>query len=174
MTHSIIIGQTLSGKSLLAKRLSNWFLAEGVGVVVLDPMTDPGWNETASDKFASFTDPIKFLSFIRDPDQCLQCALFIDEAGMSLDKFADEFTWITCQGRHHGHRAHLIAQRAEMISKTIRSQCSTLYVFNVNPDDAKTYARDFNNPTILEAPNLPQGHYIKIERFKPAKRGRLW
>ncbi len=174
MTHSIIIGQTLSGKTALAKRLSNWYLARGIGTIVLDPMSDPGWNDNASPLHVAFTDPQEFLAFVKDPDACLQCALFIDEAGMSLDKYAQEFQWITCQARHHGHRSHIIAQRAEMIGKTLRSQCSTLYAFNVNPDDSKQYARDFNCPAILEAPNLPQGHYLKVERFKPVVRGRLW
>ena len=172
--HSLFIGQTMSGKTTLAKKLANWYLNHDIGVVVLDPMSDPGWNESGNPKFASFTNPQEFLAFVKDPDCVVQAALFVDEAGMSLNKYADEFQWITCQSRHHGHRAHIIAQRAEMVDKTIRSQCSTLYAFNVNPEDAKTYARDFNEKAILDAPNLPQGHYIKVERFKPVQRGRLW
>lgn len=174
MTHILVVGQTLSGKSVLAKRLANWHLSKGIGVIVQDPMGDPGWNESGSDLFKSFTDPDEFLDFVQDPDSCLQCLIIVDEAGLSLDKRADRFNWLTCQSRHHGHRAMIIGNRAEMIPKSIRTQCSTLYAFNINPSDAKNYAADFNNPAINEAPNLPQGHYIKVERFQPVKRGRLW
>ena len=174
MTHSITIGQTLSGKTLLNKNLCNWYLSKGIGAVVLDPMNDPDWNAAGNPNFYKTADPGEFLRFVKNPDRCLQCALFVDEAGMALDKFADEFSWLTCQSRHHGHRAHIIAQRAQMVSVSIRSQCSTLYAFSINPKDAKTYAEDFNEAAILEAVNLPQGHYLKIERFCPVKRGRLW
>ena len=174
MTHSIIIGQTLSGKTTLAKRLAAWYLANGIGVVVLDPMNDPGWNPDGAENFILFTNAEEFLDFVKDPDRCLQAAIFVDESGMILDKYAEKFNWLTCQGRHHGHVVHLLAQRAEMISKTLRSQCSTVFAFNINPDDAKAYARDFNAPAIMDAPNLPQGQYIKVSRFSPVKRGRLW
>ncbi len=174
MTHALTVGQTLSGKTEINKRLCNWYLERGIGCVVLDPMNDPDWNKEGHENFRLFTDPEEFLEFVKDPDQCLQCVIFVDEAGMILNKFADKFEWLTCQSRHHGHRCNIIAHRAENVSKTIRSQCSTLYVFNINPEDARIYARDFNCPAIMEAPNLPQGHYIKVERFKPVKRGRLW
>jgi len=165
MGHCIIIGQTESGKTTLAKSLAGWYKRHGVGIVVLDPMLDPGWNaDWITDN------PDKFLAFVRDPDQCLQCALFIDESSESINKYDKEFNWITCRSRHHGHVAHLISQRAQDINPSTRAQATTLYIFNVNPVDAKQYALDFNAPAALDAPNLPQGTCIKIERFKPAQR----
>lgn len=169
MGHCITIGQTESGKSILNKRLSAWYKSKGVGVVVLDVMRDPGWTcDFLTD------DADEFLEFVKDPERCLQCALFIDEAGASLDRYAESFSWLTTQSRHHGHVCHLITQRAQQISPTVRNQCSTLYIFNVNGKDAKIYAEDFNSPLALEAPSLPQGHCIKIQRFKPPQRLRMW
>lgn len=169
MGHVITIGQTESGKTILNKKLAAAYKRAGIGVIVLDPMLDPGWN-------ADFiTDnPEKFLQFVRDPRCCLQCALFVDETGTSLDKFDVSSNWLTTQSRHHGHVCHLITQRAQQVSVTIRNQCSTLYCFNVNFKDAKLYAEDFNAKEVLEAPNLPQGHCWKIERFKPPKKLRMW
>lgn len=165
MGHAIIIGQTESGKSTLAKQLAGWYRRHGIGVLVLDPMKDPGWQaDWMTDN------PDEFLRTVRDPDQCLQCALFIDESGESINKFDKEFNWITCRSRHHGHVAHLISQRAQDINASTRAQATTLYIFNVNADDAKQYARDFNAPAALEAPHLPQGTCIKIERFKAPQR----
>lgn len=174
MTHSLTIGQTLSGKTALNKLLSNGYLARGVGVVVLDPMNDPGWNTEGRDNFFQTQDAEEFLDFVMDPERCLQAALFVDETGISIDKYAVKFSWLTCQSRHHGMRSHIIANRAEMVSKNIRSQCSTLYLFNSNLEDCKTYAKDFNCPAILEGQNLPQGHFLKVQRFRPVIRGRLW
>jgi hypothetical protein len=169
MAHSITIGQTESGKSILNKKLSHWYRKNGFGVIVLDVMRDPGW---ASDKL--FDDAEEFLRFVKDPRKCLQCALFIDEAGQSLDKYAAAFSWLTTQSRHHGHACHLITQRAQQVSVTVRNQCSILYCFNINPKDAKIYADDFNSPKVLEAPTLPQGQCWKIQRFKEPQKLKMW
>ena len=169
MGHAITIGQTLSGKTLWNKRLAAWYKSQGVGVVVLDPMRDPEWNADRA-----FTDPDAFLAFVKNPDECLQCALFIDEAGMSLDRYNLDYQWLTCQSRHHGHVTHIIAQRAQQVSATVRSQCDTLFCFNVNPADAKIYSLDFNCELLKEAPSLPRGHFIKCCRFGEPTRHRLW
>ena len=166
MGHCIIIGQTESGKSTLATKLAEWYHRHGVGVAVLDPMKDPRWP---ADYITDDADA--FLAFVRDPEQCLQCALFVDESGESIDKFNKDFNWLTCRSRHHGHICHLITHRAQDINPSTRAQATTLYIFNVNSEDAKQYARDFNCPMIaVEAPYLPQGTCIKVERFKPAQR----
>jgi hypothetical protein len=169
MGHVITIGQTESGKTILNKRLSHWYKKNGIGVVVLDVMRDPDW---AADYLTD--DAEQFLAFVKNPKKCLQCALFIDEAGGTIPRYADAFGWLTTQSRHHGHVCHLITQRAQMVTPTIRNQCSTLYIFNVNGKDAKIYAEDFNSPEALKAPTLPQGHCIKIQRFKSPQTLRMW
>lgn len=163
--HAIIVGQTMSGKTTLAKRMASAFRQRGVGVVVLDPLRDE-WDCDVLFRYSQ-----TFLSYARDPRMCARCALFIDESSMSLGLFDSENSWITCQSRHHGHVAHLISQRAQQISTTIRSQCSRLYCFSVSGYDAKLYARDFNCEMIeQEAPSLRQGEYIYVSRFeKPVK-----
>lgn len=169
MGHVITIGQTESGKTICNKRLAAWYKRNGIGVIVLDIMRDPEWQ---SDFITD--DPDEFIAFAKDPRKCLQCALFVDEAGASIDRYAETFSWLTTQSRHHGHICHLITQRAQQVSPTIRNQCSTLYIFNVNPRDAKIYAEDFNDVAALDAPTLPQGHCIKIQRFQKPQRLRMW
>jgi len=168
--HSLTIGQTMSGKTILNQRLSRIFRRSGVNTIVLDPHRDPNWDATIM--FQHFEE---FMSFVKDPDRCQQCALFIDESGMSLNKYDVDCDWLTLTARHHGHRTHIIANRAIMISPNMRSQCETLYAFQVNATDAKTYANDFNCPSLAEiGPNLRQGEFLKITRFQPIQRFRLW
>ena len=44
MTHNLILGMTMSGKTTLAKRLAAHYTQNGINVVVLDPMYDPEWE----------------------------------------------------------------------------------------------------------------------------------
>lgn len=168
--HSLTIGQTLSGKTILNQRLSRLYRKRGVQTVVLDPHNDPGW--AASVLFKHFDE---FLAFVKSPSKCRQCALFIDESGISLDKYDIECDWLTVSARHHGHRTHIIANRAEIVSRNMRSQCETLYTFQVCATDANQYANDFNCPMLKTVgPVLAQGEFLKITRYQPVKRLRLW
>lgn len=167
--HWLIIGMTMSGKTTLAKELSKKYSAAGIQCVVLDHMRDPGWSAAHV-----FSDADEFLDYVRDPARCLRCALFVDESGQTLDKNDKRYRWLTTTSRHHGHRCHIIGQRAESIDRTTRSQCATLAAFNLSLPDAKQYARDFNAPELLECPTLTQGEYILKRLYSPAVRGKLF
>lgn len=167
--HCITIGQTESGKTLLNKALAQNYRKHGIKVIVLDPMMDPDWNADQT-----FDNPERFLAYVKNPDKCLQSAIFIDEAGTTVGRHIAAFEWLTTQSRHHGHVCHLMTQRAEMVNKTMRSQCSTLFAFNVCIDDAKNYAKDFNCKEVLKAESLPQGHFIQVTRFQPPKYGKMF
>ena len=171
LKHTITIGETESGKTVLNKRLAAYYRENGIKNCVLDPMMDPEWPADFMTR-----DPVEFLAFVKNPDKCLRCALFVDETGMSLDKYAVEYQWLSTTSRHHGHACHFISQRAQQINATIRSQCSILYMFRVNYKDAKVYSEDFNFPDSIarQAPDLKQGEYFRIARFEPVSRFRLW
>lgn len=168
--HHIFFGQTESGKTTAATALSQWYAARSIKSLILDPMMDPRWAPGS----VVVRDVDEFMAIARDPDQCMQCALFVDESGTSMSRYLTTYEWLTTQSRHFGHVAHLITQRAAQISLTMRSQCSVLYCFNVNPKDAKSYAEDFNAPELLKAPSLPQGHCIRVQRFKPVRYLKMW
>lgn len=167
--HCITIGQTESGKTILNKRLAAWYRAHGVKIVVLDPMHDPEWKADAI-----FDDPDKFMAYVKNPDLCLQAALFIDEAGSNIGRYMQTAEWLTTQSRHHGHVCHLITQRAEMVNKTMREQCRTLFAFNVCMDDAKQYRKSFNRDEILGVVDYPQGMCLQVTRFEQPKQWKLW
>lgn len=168
--HGLIVGQTMSGKTTLATRMSHLFRKSGINTVVLDRYRNPAWNATVM-----FRDFEKFYRFVSDPDKCLQCVLFVDEAGFSLSKYSAEADWLTMAARHHGHRTFVIANRAEMVSCNLRSQCESLFAFCIDQKDAQEYARAFIHPTIEKiCPTLGPGEFIKATRFQPPKRFRLW
>jgi hypothetical protein len=160
---------TESGKTLCAQKLCAWYRAAGIKTCVLDPMRDPAWQ-------ADFLtdDPDQYFSLIMDPDRCVGTANFVDESGLSLDKYAVHQQFLTCQSRHHGMVSHIIAQRAQQVGVTTRAQCGTVFAFQLNPDDAKQYARDFNAPILLKCPDLPQGQCIRVTRFQRPELLRMW
>ena len=167
--HVLIVGQTESGKTLCAQKLCSWYRGAGIKTCVLDPMRDPAWG-------ADFiTDsPDEYFALIMDPDKCVGTANFVDEGGLSLDRYQLHQQFLTCQARHHGMVSHIISQRSAQIGKTTRAQCSTIFCFNVNPSDAKDLAQDFNAPILLRCPDLPQGQCIKVTRFQAPELLRMW
>jgi energy-coupling factor transporter ATP-binding protein EcfA2 len=166
MAHSLILGQTESGKTTLAKRLSKILHESGEPVIVLDPLNDPGW-------FAGYK--------TSDPEQFLQafwksrgCHAFIDEAGDMVGRFDDTMRKTATRGRHWGHSCYYLSQRGAMVDTTVRAQCRHLFLFTSSIDDCKILAKEFNKPELLQAVDLPQGHYFHAARFQPLQRGKLW
>lgn len=172
--HSLTVGQTMSGKTLCNQALARVYQQRGIGVVVLDRMTDPAWRLAGCEKFFMCTDVDEFMSFVKDPDKCLQCALFVDDSGGAMSKYIGDFDWITTEARHFGHVTHLIAQRAQQVAINIRTQCGVLHAFNISPKDAKLYSEDFNDPEIANAYNLPAGQFYRKVRHQPIQRLRMW
>lgn len=168
--HTLILGQTESGKTTLAKRMATQYVAAGITPIVLDRTVDPGWPTDFIFKYSA-----NFLAYVKDASKCMSCALFVDESGMSLDKYDSDTEWLTTTARHHGHRTHLLAHRAEMVNTNVRSQCATLICFALNIRDAKEYSLMWNCEEIKQnAPRLEHGQYMCIRRFHAPTYHRLW
>lgn len=167
MAHILILGQTLSGKSTLAKRLAQQYKSKGVGVIVHDPVGDPEW--IADYRTANAEE------FFRVYNDSRRCAVFFDEAGETCEEFRHEITKTATRGRHRGHRNHYIAQRGTLILRTVRDQCSTLFLFNTGLEDCKVHAAEWNAPTIKEyGPFLETGEYFHKQRMGELTRGHLF
>ncbi len=167
--HWLIVGQTKSGKSLLAKRLSVLYREMGITSVVLDPQRSTDWAEGT----VQFHKSPEFFAYIMDPRKCQQCAIFTDDMGLSVDKYNQHFQNITTVSRHHGHTAHLLCQRAVQIDVTTRDQCENLALFNVSKVDAKEHAQGFNDDALRAAYLLPRLCYLMKTRFRPVERLRV-
>jgi ABC-type glutathione transport system ATPase component len=161
--HWLIVGMTESGKSTLARSLAREYAAGGHVPIVLDVTRNREWGSTA----IIFDDPDALLAYVRDPEKCLRQPIFVEEAGLSIGKYQSQFQWLTTFSRHHGMRCHIVAQRAEMVDKTTRSQCTNLAAFGLSFDDAKAYAREFNGPEIMQCVSFKPGTYIHKTRYAP-------
>lgn len=100
--------------------------------------------------------------------------MFIDESGEMIGRYADVMGKLATRSRHYGHNAHFIAQRASQLDKTIRDQCSNLYLFCVSMDDAKTLANEYGKEELKQANNLGKGELFKTGRFQPVVKMRIF
>lgn len=167
MAHILILGQTLSGKTTLAKRLAQTYKSQGIAVLVHDPVGDPEW--IADYRTANAEEFFKIYNDSR------RCAVFFDEAGETCEEFRHQITKTATRGRHRGHRNHYIAQRGTLILRTVRDQCSGLFLFNTGLEDCKIHAAEWNAPNIKEyGPFLETGEYFHKQRMGELTRGHLF
>ena len=162
MPHAIILGMTESGKTTLAKKLAAGYRARGIGVLVCDPLNDPGWEADYRT-----TDSAQFMDTVR---RSRSCAVFIDESGEVVGKYNDQMFWLATRGRHYGHNCHFITQRGSQLAKTVRDQAGRLYLFNCSLDDAKILANEWNKPELKSANTLRQGEFFAVSRFGPVEK----
>lgn len=171
MAHSLIIGMTSSGKSTLARELLRQYLRQKKPVpsLVLDPLGDDAWTKAGA-KFQT-ADAEKYMQVVFNSRRC---ALFVDEAGEAIGRYAGAMQKLATRSRHYGHNAHFIAQRAQMLDKTIRDQCEYLFVFRVSKKDAETLYDEFGYDELLQSHQLQKGEFIKCGRFQKPQRIKLF
>lgn len=161
MAHVLILGITRTGKTTLAFELARRYKARGTPILVLDPDKRKDWNADY------LTDnPEEFLTVCKSNKSC---AIFVDESGQMIGRYAPQMEWLATQSRKWGHKAHFITQRASQISPTLRNQCTSIFLFKQSPSDAKIVACDFVCEELKNAPSLLTGEYIaKTCLDKPA------
>lgn len=159
--HTLICGQSFSGKTYLAKKLCGG-LRKSRRTIVLDPFLDdwPCDFKTANSD-----------EFLRVARANTSCALFVDESGTSIGRGADarRLHWLATQSRHWGHRTYFIMQRINQVEPLIRSQCSEFFVFRCSLSDAKVLVEETGDDIFLKAPDLPRYNFIHKKPFEAAK-----
>lgn len=157
---------TESGKTTFAKQLCQRLSAQKEPTGVLDPLCDPAWGAQYQTS---------------DPDEFLRVFWaskggywFIDEGGDVAGQYDDTMRKTATRGRHWGHSCFYLSQRGAMLNATIRAQCRHLFLFCSAADDCKILAREFNEPRLLTATNLPQGHYMHMAKFGTLEYGKMW
>lgn len=167
--HTLILGQSFTGKSALAKQLGTSLRAKGQIVVAFNPTKEAGY--TIKDAFdcqaAQFeTDnPELFVAELRRlyAQGHPKIFLIIDEAHEFFTKNGGEYVWLGTKGRHYGFHIIAITQRAALINTTFRGQCSTFYIFRANRTDMEFIRDEFWHKDLTrDRLNLQNGAYIKV------------
>lgn len=138
------------------------YRAKGIKTLVLDPLQDPEWG---ADFQTDNND-----EFLRVMYESRQCALFIDESGSSIGRYAGAMQVVATQSRHLGHKAHFFTQRGAQLDRTVRDQCSILFIFRVGNMDAKTMSEEFGYDELKDANLLGKGECFKVTRFSPPEK----
>ncbi len=151
--HILIVGNTMSGKSNLAKS----FASQKQNVIVFDPLKSNGWPNS----IAKFSDPDLFFKTIK---QSSDAHIFCDEAKILWDADKKEADRLLYNRRHQGLLVYLIAQRTRMIPPNGRNQCSRVFAFRQQKDDADILAQEYT-PEFTQCLNLRMGDFIGSDGF---------
>ena len=156
--HSLIVGMTESGKSTLAKLLCKQLKAQGKTVAVLDPIYDPDWKVD----FRCST-PEELSEYLENHRTAY---VFVDECGQVFNDGNDTtYQWFATRSRHWGHSVIFLAQRGIQVPKTMRDQCSRLYLFTSSVDDGKLAAIEWNKPLLATCNTLPAFDFFMASKF---------
>lgn len=139
MSHSLIIGRTLSGKSALAKQIGSRLRIKGAEVLAYNPTLERGY--TREDQYGCIAaefetdDPQELIEEIsrRYNKEKKSRILLLDEA----HELPSDLNWLTTKGRHYGLTIIAISQRGAALNATFRTQIATWYVFRCSGLDMK-------------------------------------
>lgn len=152
MSHTLIIGVTGSGKTVLSKALCQRYIERGITAFVLDPLLSDGWNANY------ITDnPEEFLYTVFEN---VNCAVFVDESAETIGRYAGVMQKLATSSRNLGHNVHFICQRPKQLDVNVRTQCENIFVFKLSFYDAKELAREHVADKLLYAPKLRKGEYL--------------
>jgi len=168
--HSLIIGQSLSGKSSLAKELGTELRLARHEVLAFNPTGERGytrrddwgragadWESDDADDFAEHV----LERVERDPARVR--FLIIDEAHEFFTRADCQHLWIGTRGRHYGLNVIAITQRGALISPTFRGQCATMYLFHLSLTDAKFIADELGRKGLAdEVLDLKKAEFMKV------------
>jgi hypothetical protein len=104
-----------------------------------------------------YADGERFAAVVR---ASLRCQVFVDESPELIGGRSPDHAWMATQARHLGHQVHFLAQRATMLSPTVRGQCSHVFAFRSPTPDAKLLAEERAAPELIGASTLALGHYL--------------
>lgn len=169
--HTLILGQSFTGKSALAKQLGTQLRVQRQKVIAFNPTLEPGYSRP--DNFdccaADFetADPTllaqEITRLIKEGHN--KIFVIIDEAHLFFEKYSSQYEWMATRGRHYGIHVIAITQRGAKLNTTFRSQCSTIYVFRLNRSDMEFITEEFWHQKITrDRLNLPDGKYLKISK----------
>lgn len=165
MAHKLIVGQTLSGKSTLARAMVKDAINRGIQPCIYDPTMSNEWGT----EFVTCESHI-FFDWLRNFHASgFPVVAVIDEAETLLSQSDRQNWWLFTRGRHFAFECIAITQRPTLVAPTVRGNCAELYCFYINKKDAVDLSNDFGAPDVEKAPELKQGEFYRamwIDKIK--------
>lgn len=166
--HALIIGQTGSGKSYLAKELARRALVRGTSVIWYDPFG------TRTSLGRSTLNPASWVVRVHSARDLLhyakamkRCAVFVDESPVICNNLGENKPneWLATMSRHNGHKVFFMAQKFTSITPIYRDNCTQLFLFSVSPACAKLAAGKFGKESLHKAAGLHERCYYYAQNF---------
>jgi len=166
MTHSLIIGRTLSGKSALAKQIGSQLRLQGAECLAYNPTLERGYAREdeygciAAEYETDDADELINEIVSRYKKEKKKRILLLDEA----HELPSSLNWLTTKGRHYGLTIIAISQRGAALNATFRTQIGTWYVFRCSGLDMKMVEDEtgVKIPKDAQGAALKQFEYLKI------------
>ena len=158
LAHVLVVGQTLSGKTTLAKLLVADWLKQGIPCIVFDPRLT-AWGEPGDERVLVVRDVAAFLAAV---EGSVSCGVVWDESGGHFDRTDQQHLWVALESRHLGHRAVLITTYYKLLPPAVREQITTLYLFKAGVRTCKQVAEEWASPALELANKLPVGTCYKV------------
>lgn len=167
MSHRLVVGRTEKGKTRGCKILAAGLVKNGK--VLSYDILNSKWPDgvqvvTNADDFEWF--------YWSETDYV---AVFIDEAGETVKRFNTDMEKTATRGRHLGHQNFYLVQGLTLMSNQARKQCTGVYLFNSEADDAEILYKSYGRPrnpndpyrVILDAPTFAPGEFLYFTDLQP-------
>lgn len=160
MTHTLICGVTMSGKTTMAHSMAKHFAKLKHRIIVFDPVGTPTVQGVWPESAVVFTDEQAFFEYLAR-DDVNHAHVFIDEAGDVFNATKRENLWLLTRGRHFGFVVYLICQRPKMLLPSARNQCGIAYIFRLAYDDMREIGKDYGYND-LDKFSLDTGDFLML------------
>ncbi len=160
--HCCIIGGTGSGKTFHGDALVRAHVEKGIPVII---------SNMARQKFIehklvkTYSTEEGFFEAVENYDLNVKCLMYIDEAPMlAAQKINKTKLDVLLQSARHKGWVILSTQRPiKSITPTVKSQCRTFRVFNINLKEDITYVAKMLGVDNKDIENIPKHHYLEYD-----------
>lgn len=160
-----IFGTTESGKTTLAKKLSEQFwLQRKIRSLVLDPHLET-WGQHA----LVSTDEKAFWETVWKTNGCL---IVVEEASSTINRESDLIPLFT-KIRHNQHHLLVIGHSGRDLLPAMREQLNLIFLFRQSKKAAELWAEVFTEDRLNESVSLTQFEFLRCQLFNPPQRLKL-
>lgn len=168
--HGLVLGGTKSGKTTYVLMLCEQLKKMGFKIF--------WFTAVPEDRIKALTpfftlDKAQALKWFKD----YRRGIFVfDEGSATVGRHDPEIEATATRGRHKAFGEHCciyIGQSARQVNPTVREMVGWVVMFRQGKKSAELLAEDLMEPRLINCVTLNQFEYLRYERFKPLKKGRL-